>query len=225
MHNGWILIKNIENISETQIYEANMKKNKFGYYFFEKENSLAKGVENVKEKIKHLNENENKKNNKKEKDEEKELKFYIIEVPINIFKNIKISQEIYSKIELIDIPGLDTGFSEAINSSNNLLEFTDGFIFANNGKQLDNNDNRVIIKNIIARISKRPQFSFNTCLFVLTRADECKINLLETKEQIQNILSEGFESKSFAEIIRDKKAIKNKDNLLVSPFSNILYKD
>ena len=56
-----------------------MKKNKFGYYFFEKENSLAKGVENVKEKIKHLNENENKKNNKKEKDEEKELKFYIID--------------------------------------------------------------------------------------------------------------------------------------------------
>lgn len=215
------IIKHIENLFETTIYEGKMEKNKFGYYYFEKVTPLAKGVENVKEKINHLNEKENKNKN----ENEKELKFYIIEVPINIFKQLEISEEIYSKIELIDIPGLDTGFSEAINSSNNLLGFTDGFVFVNNGKQLDNNDNRVIIKNIIERISKRPQFSFNTCLFVLTRADECKINLKETKEQIQKILSEGFEMKSFAQIIRDKKAIQNKNNLLVSPFSNILYKD
>ena len=221
------VIKHIDDISETQIYEGEMKKNSFGYYYFEKKSkeSLAKGVNNVAEKIKNLNKNQKAPKNNDKNDDKNDLKFYIIEVPINIFKMMGIDKEIYSKIELIDIPGLDTGFSEAINSSNNLLEFTDGFIFVNNGKQLDNHDNRDIIKRIIERISKRPQFSFNTCLFVLTRADESKINIDESKIQIQKILSEGFESKSFAEIIRDQKAIRNKKNLLVTAFSNLYYKD
>ena len=218
------VIKHIENIEETQIFEGKLEKNAFGYYYFKKANSLAKGVDKVKEKIQNLNK-KGSESQTQENNNNKNLNFYIIEIPINIFKNIGIGQEIYSKIELIDIPGLDTGLGEAINSSNNLLEFTDGFIFVNNGKQLDNNDNRVIIKRIIERISKRPQFSFNTCLFVLTRADECRIKIEESKEQIQKILAEGFESKSFAEIIKDNKTIKNKNNLLVSPFSNLCYKE
>ena len=232
------VIKHIDNISETQIYEGEMKKNSFGYYYFEKIKSLAKGVDNVAEKIKNLNKKEkspkNKNKNNKDNDNDndndnnndnKNLQFYIIEAPINIFKNIGINKEIYSKIELIDIPGLDTGFEEAINSSNSLLDFTDGFIFVNSGMQLDNHDNRDIIKRIVERISKRPQFSFNTCLFVLTKADDYKIDVNESKKQIQKILAEGFESKSFAEIIRDQKAISNKNNLLVTAFSNILYRE
>ena len=227
------VIKHIDNISETQIYEGEMKKNSFGYYYFEKIKSLAKGVDNVAEKIKDLNKkektkknkNKEKKNNKEDDNDNKNLQFYIIEVPINIFTNIGIVKEIYSKIELVDIPGLDTGFEEAINSSNNLLEFIDGFIFVNSGMQLDNYDNRNIINKIIERISKRPQFSFNTCLFVLTKADDYKIDINKSKKQIQKILTEGFESKSFAEIIRDQKAISNNNNLLVTAFSNLLYRD
>ena len=230
------VIKHIDNISETQIYEGEIKKNSFGYYYFEKIKSLAKGVDNVAEKIRNLNKKQkapkNKNKNKKDDDNDndnnnnrKNLQFYIIETPINIFENIGIDKEIYSKIELVDIPGLDTGFEEAINSSNNLLEFTDGFIFVNSGMQLDNHDNRDIIKRIIERISKRPQFSFNTCLFVLTKADDYKININESKRQIQKILAEGFESKSFVEIIRDQKAISNKNNLLVTAFSNLLYRE
>ena len=45
------VIKHIDNISETQIYEGEIKKNSFGYYYFEKIKSLAKGVDNVAEKI------------------------------------------------------------------------------------------------------------------------------------------------------------------------------
>ena len=43
--------------------------------------------------------------------------------------------------------------------------------------------------------------------------------------KIQEILREGFESKNFSEIIRDREAIKNKDNLLVTAFSNTIYRD
>lgn len=223
------VIKNIDDISQTSIYESRLVANTFGYYYFEKKKKLALGIDSVRNTIKDLNDNKKKikKNNSKENNNSKELNFYIIEVPINIFKIAGIDKEIYSKIELIDIPGLDTGYDEAIRSSEKLLDFTDGFIFANPGKQLDNNDNRVIINNIIGRISKRPNFSFNTCLFVLTRADESenKIDIKISRMKIQEILREGFESKNFSEIIRDKEAIKNKDNLLVTAFSNIIYRD
>ena len=223
------VIKNIDDISETSIYECKLVENNFGYYYFEKGKKLALGIDSVRNKIKYINDNKKKlkKKNLKEGNDSEELNFYIIEVPINIFKIAGINKEIYSKIELIDIPGLDTGYDEAIKSSQKLLDFTDGFIFANPGKQLDNNDNRVIINNIIGRISKRSNFSFNTCLFVLTRADESenKIDINTSKMKIQEILNEGFESKNFSEIIRDKEAIKNKENLLVTAFSNIIYKD
>ena len=87
---------------------------------------------NKKNKNNNDNDNDNEYNNDNNNDNSnKNLKFYIIEVPINIFKDLGIDKEIYSKIELVDLPGLDTGFDEAINSSNNLLEFTDGFIFIN----------------------------------------------------------------------------------------------
>ena len=223
------VIKNIEDILETSIYEGKLEANTFGYYYFKKGRRLAKGVESVKEKIKELNDDKKKLKKKKsdEPNDSEELKYYIIEVPINIFKIAGIDKDIYSKIELIDIPGLDTGYYEAIRSSERLLEFTDGFIFANPGKQLDNNDNRVIINNIIGRVSKRGNFSFNTCLFVLTRADESenKININESRIKLQEILREGFESKSFLEIIRNRETIKNKDNLLVTAFSNTIYRD
>ena len=62
-------------------------------------------------------------------------------------------------------------------------------------------------------------------MFVLTRADEHKIDVDKSKEKIQKILTEGFEFKSFAEIIRDQKVISNKDNLLVTAFSNKLYRN
>ena len=223
------VIKNIDDISQTSIYESKLVANTFGYYYFEKGKKLALGIDSVRKKIKELNEEQKKLKNKKSKEgyDSEELNFYIIEVPINIFKIAEINKEIYSKIELIDIPGLDTGYDEAIRSSQKLLEFTDGFIFANPGKQLDNNDNRVIINNIIGRISKRANFSFNTCLFVLTRADESenKMDIQSSKMKIQEILREGFESKNFSEIIRDKEAIKNKENLLVTAFSNTIYRD
>ena len=222
------VIKNIDDISQTSIYESKLVSNTFGYYYFEKGKKLALGIDSVRNKIQNINDEQKKlkKINSKEGNNSKELNFYIIEVPISIFNIAGIDKEIYSKIELIDIPGLDTGYDEAIRSSQKLLDFTDGFIFANPGKQLDNNDNRVIINNIIGRISKRPNFSFNTCLFVLTRADESenKIDIKVSRMKIQEILREGFESKNFAEIIRDKEAIKNKENLLVTAFSNTIYR-
>lgn len=151
---------------------------------------LVKGVLEVKNKIAHINK-QKKKQKKSESDESKIFNYYIIEVPIGVNNIAEIDKEIYLKIELIDIPGLDTGYEEAIQTSGKLLDFTDGFIFANNWKQLDNHDNRTIIKNIIGRVSKRKEFLFNTCLFVLSRSDENTIKIADSKKQFQDILVEG----------------------------------
>ena len=159
--NGFI-IKYIDDFEEISIYNAEMIKNNFGYFYFEKNNLIVKGIKQVKEEIAKINKNKKIKKSKSD-DTKTKFNYYIVEVPINMYKIAKFDKQIYSKIELIDIPGLDTGYEEAIQASSKLLDFTDGFIFANNGKQLDNNDNRTIIKNIIERISKRNEFSFNSC--------------------------------------------------------------
>ena len=49
------IIKYMDNIEETSIYKAEMIKNNFGYFYFEKNNLLAKGVLEVKNKIAHIN--------------------------------------------------------------------------------------------------------------------------------------------------------------------------
>ena len=159
--NGFI-IKYIDDFEEISIYNAEMIKNNFGYFYFEKNNLIVKGIKQVKEEIAKINKNKKIKKSKSD-DTKTKFNYYIVEVPINMYKIAKFDKQIYSKIELTDIPGLDTGYEEAIQASSKLLDFTDGFIFANNGKQLDNNDNRTIIKNIIERISKRNEFSFNSC--------------------------------------------------------------
>ena len=50
------VIKSIEDISETSIYQSELESNSFGYYYFKKGKRLAFGIKAVHEKIKDINE-------------------------------------------------------------------------------------------------------------------------------------------------------------------------
>ena len=82
-----------------------------------------KGSYNIRYKLNKLNNLENIKNMK--------LRFYVIESPKELLDKLEIDEDTKEKIELIDLPGLDTRFDEAQAQSKTLLSVIEGFIHIN----------------------------------------------------------------------------------------------
>lgn len=84
--------------NEINLYEAHLYKNKVEH-FFEKGKKLASGKENVIKKVKEINHYI------------KDFSYFILETPIQIFKNIlgnntSLKYDLINQIEIIDFPGL-----------------------------------------------------------------------------------------------------------------------
>ena len=110
------------NNTHIKLYEANIIKNNYEY-FFEKGKILASGKNEVISKIEDINKNWNK------------FSYFILETPIQLFKDIGIKEEIINSIELIDYPGLDTKKATKGNyTKNDLFDIVNDFFFYMNLK-------------------------------------------------------------------------------------------
>ena len=122
--------------------------------------------------------------------EKKEKQFLKITIPIKILDEIKLDDDIKKRIELIDIPGLDTKEANEEkylenNTFGNLIKFSNGFLFVTKKSEIHTNFNRDIIFIIICKIRNRNilDFSFNNLFFVLT-GEKGIIDNIEDKKNI-----------------------------------------
>ena len=164
--------------------------------------------------------------NKKTDIKDMELRFYVIETPIEIYDKMELNDAIKKKIEIIDFPGLDTDFEQAKEKSKTLLSIIDGFIHINSTID-DNNENAAIIKLIYNTIKKRDSFNFNTCLFLLNKIDKIEEGGKSVKEKdysdkIIKIIDDSQKMISSLEWYKLKDKIKDNE-LLISKFSSLLY--
>lgn len=181
------------------------------------------GEENIKNRITQLN-NTN------------ELKYYILKTPIQILDEYNYDDEIKEKLEFLDFPGLYTSSdveNNVLNNASDLLKSIDGFILFHKG--IFDSDTIQLIKKIINLVkSRNPQFSFKTCLFILTFIDEKQVNL-STNQEYNNeksdiIIMKETLIKTFTEAQKltfDKRDWENEetfDELHVTSFSNKFYK-
>ena len=177
------------------------------YYYFEEGNieieTEKKQVDKLKEKIIELNNVDISK---------VEDSFLILSIPLECFKNMKLSSDIINRIELIDFPGIDNGndfFEKDI--MNPLLKLSDTFIFVNPCNLIGTESNINNIQNIICKIENRKvKFDYNSCLFVLNQCDkEPNLNVNECQKQIIKILFQD----------------RNKSNIIFDFFQNINFKN
>ena len=124
--------------------------------------------------------------------EKKEKQFLKITIPIKILDEIKLDDDIKKRIELIDIPGLDTKEANEEkylenNTFGNLIKFSNGFLFVTKKSEIHTNFNRDIIFIIICKIRNRNilDFSFNNLFFVLTGEKGIIDNIEDKKKYIK----------------------------------------
>ena len=159
----------------------------------------------------------------KEKNEDKSNKnmFYLLTVPILLFKKLKISKEILNKIELIDFPGVDVDEKIILDIFNNVVELSDTFIFMNECNLIKNVENIETIKKIVNRIeSRRFKFDYNSCLFILNKVDKAEKNIDKNKKkkEFDNILFPKDKLDSFLDFFKKKE----KPEITVSIFCSYL---
>lgn len=209
------IIKYCESKEDISLTSADIQKNDFSFYYFKVKEELAKGIDNVKLKIKELN-NFN----------SCSIEYYILKTPIEFFDLYNFSDDIKKHIEFIDLPGLDTSnYSEIIFQNEKMIDFMDGLIYVNKGGFFGKEEDTSVIANMINQIRENKiNCSFDTLYFVYAKADEyCEISLESFKNDILKILNQKLENENFCNILKQNKIIKNKDEFLVSNFSNSIY--
>ena len=188
------------------------------YYYFKEENIEFETNKDKIEEIKNYLMNKNNEDIKSIEDS-----FLILNVPLEIFKNIDLSKEILNRVEFIDFPGIDNGNDFFENSIfNPLINLSDTFIFVNPCNLISTESNIYNIQKIITKIQNRKfQFDFNSCLFILNQCDKVKeLNIDESKEEISRIIFEDRETSSdqdYFDLINLSKDIN------VTKFSPLLY--
>ena len=147
---------------------------------------------------------------KENANEKNENMFYLLTAPIFLFKKMKLSKEILNKIELIDFPGIDVNEEIISEIFNKLIQLSDTFTFVNECKLIKNKDNIRIIQRIVNRIDSRKfNFDYNSCLFVLNKADEDgkNINIENKKREFEEILFGGnqIQNNSFFDFFKKRE--------------------
>ena len=134
--------------------------------------------------------------------------FYLLSAPIFMFKKMKIKKEILNKIELIDFPGIDVDEKIIMDIFNNIAELSDTFIFVNECNLVKNEDNIATIRKIVNRIeSRRFTFDYNSCLFVLNKADKAEKNIDKNKKkkEFEDILFQKNSFNKFMDFFKKKE--------------------
>ena len=149
---------------------------------------------------------------------------YLISAPIFLFKKINLDQEILNKIELIDFPGIDVDEEIISDIFKKIIQLSDTFIFVNECNLIKKTDNINIIQKIVGRIENRKfNFDYNSCLFILNKADKAEnnnINKIQKKIEFEDILFGG--KSKFGYIIDFFRAKKNPE-ILVEIFSSLYF--
>ena len=188
------------------------------YYYFKEENIEFETNKDKIEEIKNYLMNKNNEDIKSIEDS-----FLILNVPIEIFKNIDLSKEILNRVEFIDFPGIDNGNDFFENSIfNPLINLSDTFIFVNPCNLISTEGNIENIQKIVTEVENgKFQFDFNSCLFILNQCDKVKeLNIEKCKEEISRIIFEERETSSgqdYFDIINLSK------NINVTKFSPLFY--
>jgi len=209
------IIKYCNNIDNISLYKCELKQNKFGLFYFDEKEEIGKGSENVKNKIKELNENNN----------DKILEYYIVKTPIEIYDDLNLPEEIKNYIELIDLPGLDaSGYREIIFFKEKMIKFLDGLIYVNHGSTIEDEENSKSIINFIQQIlENKAYFSFKSVFFIYTFADKFKATIEEFKKNVLNLIHFTSKKENFINILKQDDVIKEKEEIIFSKFSNLYY--
>ena len=183
-----------------------------------------KGEEEIKKKIKEINENQG--NNYT-------IKYYSIYIPIETFDIDEENKDFNSipkeNIELIDIPGFKDSKFEKQKYLKDLIEFCDGFVFSFNSINIEDQETQDFISIIMEYIKeKNNTFYFNNCLFNLNYIDELNNNEIEKnvedfKKILKKILVKKIYTCNIIDRLKLKQSIKDIDKINVSYFSNIIY--
>ena len=153
--------------------------------------------------------------------------FFLLNINIEAYDLMNLSDDIKEKVELIDFPGLDS-INNIFKSEvlKHLIQFSDGFIFVNKGNTLMESEKCKILNNIIQMVIKykRFDFSFKSCLFVLNKCDEVdNIDIEECKKEYERIFEINKREKTWSEIIVMSNKLKDSNNLNITKFSNTNY--
>ena len=209
------IIKYCKNIDNISLYKCELKQNNYGLFYFDEKEEIVKGSQNVKKKIKELNENSN----------NKIFEYYIVKTPIEIFDDLNLSEEIKNYLELIDLPGLDaSNYREIIFFKEKMIKFLDGLIYVNQGSTIKDEENSKSIINFIQQIvENKAYFSFKSVFFIYTFADQFKAPIEEFKKNVLNLIHFTSKNENFFNILKQDDIIKEKDEIIFSKFSNRYY--
>jgi len=153
--------------------------------------------------------------------------FFVLNIPIEAFDLLNIPEDMKETIELIDFPGLDS-INNLFSSEvlKHLIQFSDGFIFVNKGNSIMEAEKVKNLNKIIQYIqSKKYEFSFKSCLFILNRCDEVEIDIEQSKKEYERIFEINSREKTFNELIAISNKLKDLDNINITKFSNTLYSE
>ena len=208
-----------EDIDEYNLYSTRLVEKGEGFdkfSFFDTENWICKGIQNIKEQLTN-------KNNDKI-DINKNDAFFLITGKLKIFEYININKNIIEEIEFVDLPGADKDENDFNKKgyNNNVLTFSNCCIYVNASSSV-NDENSV--KNIKYQynldrdkifITLRSKF-IKTCLFLMNKSDELgngDKGVEQEKEENNN---------SLYNIINDSEENLDINDLIICYFSGKYY--
>ena len=214
-----IILKHCNSVDEIGLYSTKFIENKEQYFYFDYdlEHPLAKSAKDIKSKINEIN---NKSNTLRE------ISFYLIKIPLRLYDYIKIDDNLKTKIEFLDFPGLDTEYETALSSADYLLKFTNGFLFIQ-GLVVQENSNKKLLAQVIESIRNRnSDFSFKCCLFVINKCDQSQVYLENAKKMLENLIQRIQDSKThYIDRLSNEKEISNSNEINFTKFSSINFQN
>ena len=209
------IVKLIENILTKRKNHNDLKSLESILNSLKDEHKKEISYKEIIDTLEKITKKEIRKNNNKNE----EVLFLKLIIPIKILDDLKLEKDIKEKIELIDIPGLNTEQKYLENKHfKTLIKYSYGFLFVTKKDSTKEKSNKDIIYDVICKIRHRKiiDFSFNSLFFILTNESSNKINMEDKKKDIKNSIN--FNDS----IINDN--IKDDQEFLISEFSNPEYK-
>ena len=75
-------------------------------------------------------------------------------------------------------------------NTNALLAYTNGFLFVNDGIQVLEHGNKVLLERVLDNIRKRQSnFSFKSCIFILNKCDEEEIDIEKSRNDFIKLIN------------------------------------
>ena len=185
------------------------------YFNYDSTDPLATSLKDIKETLNFLNQNSVK---------NETIPFYLIKMPLKIFYYVKVEDELKAHLEFIDFPGLNTGYEEALNTSKDLIRFTNGFFFIQ-GIIINENDNKKLLNTVIDTIrNNNNNFSFKCCLFLMNKIDKNNIDISERKLEFGTLVENILNRIGFIDRLANVKDIKSLDEINFTKFSSFHFK-